>query len=165
MRSCPGARSALLARRHADHTAAFVRATPASLGALLTMAHLIFRALVSTFVAEFGARLADRAGDLAASCHIARSQTADLGAVDIQGDAACHHFWVRLLQAGYRAVVARVRTDVAGVDTRLKQLISHDFSFKVWHTHSVHGRWHAPLDRSVVIKSFIHHAIFQGTST
>jgi hypothetical protein len=44
----------------------------------------------------------------------------------------------------------------------LKQLISHDFSFKVWHTHSVHGRWHAPLDRSVVIKSFIHHAIFQG---
>jgi hypothetical protein len=87
----------------------------------------MFRAFVAARLAHLGACLAYGAGQLASSCHVADRKTADLCAIHVQGNTACHGFRIGLLQAGDGAIVTRDGTAVASVDTRLELFIGHDF--------------------------------------
>jgi len=95
------------------HLAALGGATPADDGTVLAMLRLVLAAFFATHVADVRARRAEHAGGLAVPCHHAGGETADLGAVDVQRDAAGHLSYVLLLQTGGRAYVARVSTVVA----------------------------------------------------
>jgi hypothetical protein len=92
------------------------------------MLYLMLSTFVRAHVANGGAGLANRACRLTAPGHEACGHPAKLGAVDIQGNAACHYLWIGLPQAGCGAHIARVGTIVAGFNTRCKLLIFHNRS-------------------------------------
>lgn len=79
------------------HAAALLCAATAHVGAILAMLSFMFGALVSARFAYLGAGLADRTGKFAAACEEASCKTANLGAVDIEGNAVGHHFDVVFL--------------------------------------------------------------------
>jgi len=114
---------------NSTHAAALIRAAPASRGALLAMLMLMLAALGCASVANLGAGLAQPGRIGAAARHEADRQTANLGAIDVQGNAARHHFYVVFLQARCSTTVAGSGTFVAGVNTRLKVLF-HGVSFR-----------------------------------
>jgi hypothetical protein len=101
------------------------RAAAAGRGAILAMLHLVRGALVRAHVAQVSASLTDGAGGLTGARHHACGQSAQLGAVDVKGNAARHHLDVLFLQAGGRAHITRIRTIIAGFDTRLVLLLLH----------------------------------------
>jgi hypothetical protein len=90
------------------------------------MLHLMFRAFISTGVADFSASLAKNAGEFTASRHVTGSQAADLRAVHVQGNAARHRLDISLLQAGGCTIVAGVRAVIASFDTGFVLLLGHD---------------------------------------
>lgn len=130
MRADAGTYTTALTRGSAGHAAAFLGAAPAGLRALLAMCHLVAFALFAAGVAYVGAGLADHAGHFAAARHIAGRHPADVGAVDIECNAARHRLGVGFLQAGSRAVVACNGTGITAVDAGLILFMSHDFSGK-----------------------------------
>ena len=115
-------------RRTAGHAPAFVRATEADLRARLAMLHLEFCAFIAASFTQLCASLANRTGKFAAACHIAGRHAAYLGAVHIQGNAACHRLRIGFLQAGCCAMVAGICARVAGFDTGCKLFMGHDYS-------------------------------------
>ena len=96
----------------AGHRATLVGAAPARDGALLAVVHRVLRALFAARLADVGAEPAQRAGELAAACHVAGGQPADRSAIHVERDASRHRLHVRLLQTGGGAMVAG---DGAGV--------------------------------------------------
>jgi len=107
------------------HAAALVRATLASDRAILAMGMLVPGALLAAGIAHGGAQLAELAVELTASRHVARRESADGGAVHVEGNALRHHLDVLLSQAGGGAVVAGIGTGVASLDAGLVDLMGH----------------------------------------
>lgn len=99
---------------------AFLSATLAGFCAFLAMTHFMLGAFIAASLADIGAELAQRLGELAASCHVRSSHAADLRAIHVQRNAAGHHFYILLLQAGSRTMVARNGAGVACIDAGLK---------------------------------------------
>lgn len=104
----------------ARHGPAGIRAAAARLRALLAVIHPVLPAFVAACLADVGALPAQRHGKCAAARHVRRGKPANLGTVDIQGNAARHHLDVVLGQAGGRAVVARGGAGVTGINAFLK---------------------------------------------
>lgn len=132
-----GACTALAARCSARHPAAFFGAATACLRAFLAMGHLMLSAFVAAGFAHLRAGLADGSRHFAAARHVAGSEAADCRAIDVERNAARHRFRVGFLQAGYRAVVARERTGIAGIDAGLVLFVSHvssGFGFEKAHS-------------------------------
>lgn len=109
----------------ASHAPAFFCATPACLRAVLAVLHGMLCALIAAGITHFCTRQTNCAGKLAAPGHIAGGQSANLRAVHVQCDTARHRFGIRLLQAGYSAVIAGVCASIAGVNTRFELLMCH----------------------------------------
>ena len=82
---------------HGGHLAALVGAATACLGTLLAMLHLVPGAFLTAFLADLGARRTDGLGRLACTAHGRGRELADLGAVDVERDAARHLLDVLLL--------------------------------------------------------------------
>jgi hypothetical protein len=78
--------------------------------------------------ARDGACLADVPRRLAAPGHDRRRNPAELGAVDIEGNAARHHLDVLLAKTGGGAPVASVGTVIACLQARRELLVFHDIS-------------------------------------
>jgi len=87
--------------------------------------YLMLGALVTACLAHLGTKLAKRSCEITTPGHEGSSETADLGAIHVERNAARHHFDVVFMQAGRRAHVACVGTGVASFDTRLILLL-HD---------------------------------------
>ena len=117
-----------LAAPTAAHAAALLCAAAAHGRAILAMLSFMLGTLISACFAYLGAGLAYRTGKLAAACHEASRKTANLGAVDIEGNTVGHHLDVILPQAGAGACIAGGRAGVAGVDAGLELIGSHGFS-------------------------------------
>ena len=77
----------------------------------------MFFAFGATGVANLGTGVAQHCGEFAAARHCAGRQPAEGGAVDIERNAARHHFHVLFLQAGTRTNVAGIGAFIARVDT------------------------------------------------
>jgi hypothetical protein len=105
------------------HAAAFIRAATAGLGTFLAVLGLVLAAFLAACLAHICACLADGCRELAAAAHVSGGRTADLGTIHIEGNAACHHFDVLLLQARSGAMVAGDCAGVAGTDAGLKLLM------------------------------------------
>jgi hypothetical protein len=99
------------------HPAAFVGAPSAGSGTFLAVLHLMLPAFVSAHVADSSTGLAQRSGCFTTPRHEPRSDTAQLGAIDIKCDAAGHHLRIVFPQARGGAHVARVRAVVTGINT------------------------------------------------
>ena len=95
------------------------------LSALLAVAHGVALAFVGALFAQLGAELAVGLRTLAGASHGRSSGLADLGAVNIQRDAARHHLDVLLPQALRCAVIAGLGACVAGLDAVGKLLVGH----------------------------------------
>jgi hypothetical protein len=100
--------------------AGFFAAT-AGLGALLTMLHVgsVLLTLVAAGFTYFGAFFQQMRGVLRAPSHEAGRDSADIGAVAVDADAAGHHFYVFFLEAGRGAMLAGGDTGVEGVEQGL----------------------------------------------
>jgi len=107
------------------HVAAFQRAAPTHIGAILAVLRFVFSALISACIAYFGTCLTDRTGELTATSHIASGHATDLGTVDIERNALCHHFYVILLQACAGASIASRGAGIAGFYAGLKLITIH----------------------------------------
>ena len=107
------------------HPAALFGTAPAGGGAILAVLRLVLGAFVAACLAYLSANLAKRFRKLAAPRHIARSQSADLGTVHVERNAARHHLDVIFLQAGRRAHIAGVGAGITSFNTRLILLL-HD---------------------------------------
>jgi len=121
-RGLPRLRASRLGRGHA---AAFLGTTPAGLGALAAMIHLVPLAFLRAGLADISAGLADQSRKLAAAGHVAGGEPADGGAVHVELDAAGHRLDVLLAKAGGGAMVAGDRAVVAGIDAGLEPLMWH----------------------------------------
>jgi hypothetical protein len=108
------------------HLAAFICATPAGIGAFLTMGHLEFSAFIAAGVTHVRANSANGGCHLASARHIGDGESANFGAIHIQPDTALHGFDICLRQARHGAMVTCLRAKIASVDTRLKHLMRHD---------------------------------------
>jgi hypothetical protein len=106
-------------RRLLAHAAAFLGAPAAGLGACLAVLGLVVTAFVCAGFAHRGAEGARRTVVCAAARHEGDGQAANLGAIDVERDAAGHRFGVRLLQASDGAVVTGIGTLVASFDAGL----------------------------------------------
>lgn len=89
------------------------------------MRMLVPGALLAAGIAHGGAQLAELTVELTASRHVARRESADGGAVHVEGNALRHHLDVLLSQAGGGAVVAGIGTGVARLDAGLVDLMGH----------------------------------------
>jgi len=107
------------------HLVEFLRADMASPGARLTVIHGVLGAFFAACLADLSAQLADLRRELASAGHEASGESADRGAVHVEGNAPGHHVCVGLLQAGDRAVVAGIGTGIAGVNAGLIHLVLH----------------------------------------
>jgi hypothetical protein len=111
-----------------DHAAASLRTTPASLGALLAMRHLMLCALVTACRANIGALLADRDGELAAARHPGGGNTANLRTVHIQCNTACHRLDILFAKTSRRAKITCVSTGIASVHACPEFFVPHTSS-------------------------------------
>ena len=107
------------------HVAALLRAAPTHIGAILAVLRFVFSALISTCITYFGTCLTDRTGQLTATSHITSSHTTDLGTVDVERNALCHHFYVILLQTCTGAGIASRGAGIAGFYAGLKLITIH----------------------------------------
>ena len=110
------------------HVAALLRAAPTHIGAILAVLRFVFTALISACIAYFGTRLTDRTGQLTATSHIASSHATDLGTVNVERNALCHHFYVILLQTCTGAGIASRGAGIAGFYAGLKLITIHHFN-------------------------------------
>ena len=101
------------------HFAAFLCALTACSRAILTVLCLVLRAFVAARLADFCADAANTFREVRAACHQAHGRGAERRAGEIQLDAARHHLHILLVQAFRRAMLARDRAFVTGVDTAL----------------------------------------------
>lgn len=85
------------------HAAALFDTAPAGGSAILAVLCLMLGALVIACLAYLGTELAKRSREITAPGHEGGSQTADLGAIHVEGNAARHHFDVVFIQASRRA--------------------------------------------------------------
>ena len=113
------------------HAAALLCATAAHSRAILAMLSLVLCALVSACLAYLGAGLADRTCKLAAACYEASCKTANLSALDVEGNAVGHHFDVIFSQTSSDARIAGGGAGVTGVNAGLKLIRSHGFSLMI----------------------------------
>lgn len=113
------------ATRLLPHATAFCSAATAGFGTLLAMRHGVLRALLAARFADVRAQCANVACTFTVARHRARGRSANLGAVNVEGNAARHRFHVGLLQARRGAVVARRRTLIACFDASGKLFMSH----------------------------------------
>jgi hypothetical protein len=114
-----------LCRSPLRHPTAFLRAAAARLGASLAMLHGMFFALGTTCLAHICAERANFTCELASAGHVPSRESAGRRAIDIESDAARHGLGVCFLQTSGRAVVASVRTSVAGFDAACVLGVGH----------------------------------------
>ncbi len=81
------------------------------------MLRLMLPALAPAGIADFCAKGADSRREFTPARHESCRERANVRAIAIELDAAGHHFDVLLVQALGRAMFARRRAGVAGVDT------------------------------------------------
>ena len=112
-------------RSRTTHVAALLRAAPTHIGAILAMLRFVFSALISARVTYVGTCLANRAGQLAATSHIARCHATDISTVYVECNAVCHHFYVVFLQACTGTGIASRRAAIAGFYAGLKLITSN----------------------------------------
>jgi len=127
MCSCACACSLLPYLPHSRHAAAFVRTPATGLRTFLTMHRLMLRAFVAACFAYICAYLAHCVDELASASHVGSCLAADLCAIHDEGDTARHCFHIPLLQACACTIVASIRTEITGFNTRLVLLRCHDF--------------------------------------
>lgn len=125
--SVPGVMGLVLptAGRHVRHAAALLRATPARFRARLAMVHVVPGAFRCTSLAHLRAGLAHRGRKFAAARHVTHRQAADLGAVDIKGDASGHRLGIGFREACGSTVIAGEGALIAGLDTAMESLMGH----------------------------------------
>ena len=111
---------------HCGHPLASLGALAARRSTLLAMRHIVLPTLGGAAMAHLRAKAADVCGMFAAACEEAGGGPANLGAIEIERNTACHGFHVILLQAGRGAVVTRVGTGIAGVNTALEIGLVHE---------------------------------------
>jgi len=87
--------------------------------------HGVFFAFRTTGLADFGAKLANLLGELAAAGHETNGGVADFGAVAVEADALDHHLYILLAEAGIGAMVAGDGAGLTGFDTLLVRLMCH----------------------------------------
>lgn len=113
------------------HAPAFLGAAPTRVGTQATVLHLaVLRAFLGAGIADLGAGFADSARTFAGARQVSGSQAADLGAVDVERNAARHRLHVFFSQARSGAVVAGLRTGVAGGDAGLELVMGHGVSLQ-----------------------------------
>jgi hypothetical protein len=108
-----------------SHLPALICAPTTRLRALLTVLVLMLAALVATRLADLCAQLAQLLGKVTAARHVAGCQSADCGAIHVEGDAARHHVDVLPLQTRGCAMVAGMCAAAASFDAGLVLLVSH----------------------------------------
>jgi hypothetical protein len=91
------------------------------------MAGLMLPTFFTTGGTYFRTHLTDHARELASARDGSARQTTNLGAIDIQRNAARHHFHILFLQTGGCTMIAGVGASMAGFDTGFKLLWDHDF--------------------------------------
>jgi hypothetical protein len=111
------------------HLPARFRAFPAGFGALLAMIHRVFSALLAARVTDFCAQRANAFREFGAARHLAHRQRTDIRATAVELDAARHHLHFLFVQAGGRAVFARLHALVTGFNTGFIVFVRHDYSF------------------------------------
>jgi hypothetical protein len=107
------------------HAMAFFGAPLASRSAFLAVASLMLAALIAAGLANVGAELANLFGEFTAACHVGGRHAADLRAIHVERNTACHHLDILFLQAGCCAMVASNGAGVACIDAGLELLKSH----------------------------------------
>ena len=89
------------------------------------MVALVPAAFFATGLANLGAQLAQRLGEITAASLAGGGHATDGGAVHVERNAARHHLHVRLLETRRRAVVAGIGAPIAGVDAGRVLLVGH----------------------------------------
>jgi hypothetical protein len=110
---------------HARHFPTRLGTFPAGFGASPTMIHVVFRAFVSTRVANFRAELTDAVDEFRIPCHFVGGKGADIGTAPVEFDATRQHFHVVFLQARARTVFAFRHALLACGDTVCMFLVGH----------------------------------------
>jgi hypothetical protein len=123
MRPC--SRSRPRTRYGTCHSTAFIRTATASLGAGLTMVHLMLSTLICAGFANIRTDRANRLGHVTVSRHVACCKSAHLRAIHVECNASGHHLDVVFLQARSRTIVTSCCTLIACVNTCLKLLLRH----------------------------------------
>jgi hypothetical protein len=88
------------------HCLAFFGAAFARPGATLAVIHVMFAAFFSASAAYLRAQPAEFLGELRVTRHELSREHANVRAIPVEPDAAFHHLYVVLLQAGGRAMFA-----------------------------------------------------------
>lgn len=109
------------------HALTFLSALPAGIRAFAAMLHVLrmFGALLGTGAAGNRAVLAHLFRILAAHAHKLRGSIAKHGAFHVKLDAARHHFYIVLFEAGCGAMVADSGTTQAGIYALLVLVVTH----------------------------------------
>jgi hypothetical protein len=89
---------------------------PAGFRASAAMFVVMLRTFLGASVAYVGAQAADSGCVRRFASHKTSGKPANRSAIDISGDALCHHFHILLFQAGRNAVTTSICTVIAGVD-------------------------------------------------
>jgi hypothetical protein len=91
-------------------------AASACLRACTAMVHVVARAFLAARLAKLGAEARDRHGVLAVARHHRCGEAAEVGAIDVERDAAGHRLHVVFEQAGGRATVAGIGAAITRLD-------------------------------------------------
>ena len=120
------------------HGVTGISAELAGLGAVFAVVHSVFRAFGAARLAGLGAQRADCVSLCALTRDGRRCQVTNIGAFQVQSNAAGHCFWLIFMQASGCALEARSSTVVAGAKT-----------FNFFLTQHVHFLWIFPKIRQV----------------
>jgi hypothetical protein len=105
---------------------AFIRASPARLGAALAVVQRVFVAFGSAGVADIGTETADFGHESRAPTHVAGGAPAHCRAIGVEPNAFGQVPNVLFVQASILAVLALLGTANAGSDGRLMFLMGHE---------------------------------------
>jgi len=127
MCGCACSRSLLPYLTHSRHAAAFICTPAAGLRTFLAMHCLMLRAFVVACIAYICAHFAHCIDEFASASHVGCCLATDLCAIHVEGDTARHCFDILLLQACACTMIASIRTEITGFNTRLILLRCHGF--------------------------------------
>ena len=110
----------------------------AGFGAFLAVFHVVFRALAAARLAGCSAQRADRVSLCAMTGDGGCCQATNIGAFQVQCNAAGHRLWLVFIQASRRTLEARGSTVIAGAKT-----------FNFFLAQHVHFLWSLPKIRQM----------------
>jgi len=108
------------------HFPAFFSTAVTGFSTFLTVLVLMFRALITAFLACFCANLTNLSSEFTVHCHQLSCQAADAGALHVRPDAFAHHLNIFFFQAGRCAVVTGCSADITGLNA-VAVLFRHNF--------------------------------------